>query len=194
LVPGKRPMIRLNFLSLLAASLLTGLAACTDRQPLLEPTPTLTEPYRLDSGDQLRIVVYDQPSLTNLYDVDQAGEVAFPLIGDIEARAATSEELARRIETRLAMGFLREPDVTVEVATYRPFFVLGEVGDPGQYPYVPGITAETAIAVAGGFTERANKRLVRISRTIGDARHEARIPVTELIRPGDTIYVPESLF
>jgi len=187
-------MIRLRLLAAMAAPLLAGLAACADRPPLLEPTPTLIEPYRLGAGDQLRIVVYDQPSLTNLYDVDQSGDVAFPLIGDIHARDATAEELARRIESRLAMGFLREPDVTVEVAVYRPFFVLGEVGTPGQYPYVPGITAETAIAVAGGFGERANKRQVRISRTIGRNRHEARVPVTELIRPGDTIYVPESLF
>jgi len=84
--------------------------------------------------------------------------------------------------------------VTVEVAAYRPFFVLGEVGTPGQYPYVPGITAETAVAVAGGFTDRANKRVVRVSRTIGGKLYESRIPVIEPIRPGDTIYVPESLF
>jgi polysaccharide export outer membrane protein len=187
-------MIRLRFLAITAVLCLAGLTGCTDRPPLLEPTPALTEPYRLGAGDQLRIVVYDQPSLTNLYDVDQAGEVAFPLIGDVAARDATAEELARRIESRLAMGFLREPDVTVEVTTYRPFFVLGEVGTPGQYPYVPGINAETAVAVAGGFTERANKRQVRISRTIGGERYEARLAVTELIQPGDTIYVPESLF
>jgi polysaccharide biosynthesis/export protein len=82
----------------------------------------------------------------------------------------------------------------VEVATYRPFFVLGEVGTPGQYPYVPGITAETAIAVAGGFTDRANRRVVRLSRTTNGKLYESRIPVIEPIRPGDTIYVFESLF
>src|SRR5690606_3523005 len=89
-------MIRLRLLAAMAAPLLAGLAACADRPPLLEPTPTLIEPYRLGAGDQLRIVVYDQPSLTNLYDVDQSGDVAFPLIGDIHARDATAEELARR--------------------------------------------------------------------------------------------------
>ena len=99
-----------------------------------------------------------------------------------------------RIEAKLATAYLREPNVTVEVATYRPFFVLGEVGNPGQFPYVPGITAETAVAVAGGFTDRANKRMVRVSRTMNGKLYEARVSVIEPIRPGDTIYVPESLF
>jgi polysaccharide export outer membrane protein len=117
-----------------------------------------------------------------------------PLIGDVTARDATLDELGHRIEGRLATAYLREPDVTVEVASYRPFFVLGEVGNPGQYTYFPGINAETAIAVAGGFTERANKYVVRVSRTIGGRLYESRMRVTEPIRPGDTIYVAESLF
>jgi polysaccharide biosynthesis/export protein len=188
-------MIRLRIpAAIIAAALVAGLSACTDRGPLVNPVPAVSGPYRLGAGDQIRIVVYDQPSLTNLYEVNQSGEVAFPLIGDVRARDTTAEELARQIETRLATAYLREPDVTVEVATYRPFFVLGEVGNPGQYPYVPGVTAEKAIAVAGGFTERANKRVVRVSRTVSGQLHEARFPVTGLIQPGDTVYVPESLF
>jgi polysaccharide export outer membrane protein len=177
-----------------AASLAVFLAGCSDRPPLMDPAPALTGPYRLDSGDQLRIVVYDQPSLSNMYQVDQSGQVNFPLIGDVAAREATVDEVAQRIEASLATAYLREPDVTVEVAAYRPFFVLGEVGNPGQYAYVPGITAETAIAVAGGFTERANKRVVRVSRTVNGQLYESRIRVTETIRPGDTVYVPEGLF
>jgi polysaccharide export outer membrane protein len=179
---------------LFAACFAAFLAACTDRPPLMDPEPVLSGPYRLDSGDRLRVVVYDQPSLTNLYEVDQSGQVNFPLIGDVGARDATVDEVASRIEARLATAYLREPDVTVEVADYRPFFVLGEVGSPGQYPYVPGITAETAIAVAGGFTDRANKRVVRVSRTVNGQLYESRIRVTESIQPGDTLYVPESLF
>ena len=179
---------------LMAIGVALAVGGCTDRPPLAEPFPAAVGPYRLDAGDELRIVVYDQPSLTNLYKVDQSGTVAVPLIGDVEARDATTDELAGRIEARLATAYLREPNVTVEVATYRPFFVLGEVAAPGQYAYVPGITAETAVAVAGGFTDRANKWTVRVSRTINGALVEARIPVVEPIRPGDTIYVPESLF
>ena len=179
--------------AMIALAIAAGLSACTDRPPLVQPVPALTGPYRLDAGDQLRIVVYDQPSLTNLYEVAQSGEVAFPLIGDVAARDATADELAGRIEARLATAYLREPDVSVEVAAYRPFFVLGEVGNPGQFPYVPGMNVETAVAVAGGFTERANKRVARVTRKVGGEVHEARISVTDLIRPGDTVYVPESL-
>lgn len=179
---------------LTAAGLALGLSACGERPPLDQPVPNVEGPYRLDTGDRLRIVVYDQPALTNLYEVDQAGSVAMPLIGEVEARGNTPDELASRITARLATNYLRDPDVTVEVATYRPFFVLGEVGDPGQYTYVPGMTAETAIAVAGGFTERANETVVRISRTINGKLHEGRIAVTDPIRPGDTIYVSERLF
>jgi polysaccharide export outer membrane protein len=188
-------MIRLRFFAtILFAALSALLAGCSDRALLVEPATVGSGPYLLGPGDRLRIVVYDQPSLTNIYEVDQTGQVSFPLIGDVAANDSTVDELAERIEGRLATSYLREPDVTVEVATYRPFFVLGEVGNPGQYPYVPGITAETAVAVAGGFTDRANKRVVRVSRTTSGKLYESRIPVTETIRPGDTIYVTESLF
>ena len=188
-------MMRPPVTAALAALVMVGaLSACTDRPSLLEPVPALTGPYRLDAGDELRIVVYEQPSLTNLYEVDQSGQISVPLIGDVPARGATTDELAQRIETRLATAYLRDPNVTIEVANYRPFFVLGEVTSPGQYNYVPGITAETAIAVAGGFTERANKRVVRVSRQANGRLYDLHLTVTELIRPGDTIYVVESLF
>ncbi len=188
-------MIRLHiFASILVAGWVSILAGCTDRPPLSEPATVGSGPYVLGAGDRLRIVVYDQPSLTNLYEVDQSGQVSLPLIGDVAASGATSDELAQRVEAKLASAYLREPNVTVEVATYRPFFVLGEVGTPGQFAYVPGITAEMAVAVAGGFTDRANKRVVRLSRTVNGKLYESRISVVEPIRPGDTIYVPESLF
>jgi polysaccharide biosynthesis/export protein len=178
-------------IAILAAAILGG---CTERPPLHGPSAMLEGPYRLDTGDELRIVVFEQASLTNVYEIDQAGYVALPLIGEVPARGGTTDELEARIAAKLGTSYLRDPDVTVEVATYRPFFVLGEVGNPGQYTYVPGMTAETAIAVAGGFTDRANVRVVRVSRTIAGRLHEGRIAVTEPIRPGDTIYVSERLF
>jgi polysaccharide export outer membrane protein len=179
---------------IIAVALLSaGLAAC-ERPPLLYPSPTIAGPYRLDTGDRLRIVVFEQASLTNIYEVDQSGQVNLPLIGDVQARGATTDEIAARVTASLATAYLRDPDVTVEVATYRPFFALGEVGNPGQYTYVPGMTAETAIAAAGGYTDRANKRVVRISRSLNGVLYEGRIAVTEPIRPGDTIYVSEALF
>lgn len=185
-------MIRLYISAILIGTAL--LAGCVDRAPLSEPAAVGSGPYLLGSGDRLRIVVYDQASLTNLYEVDQSGQISMPLIGDVPASDSTTDTLADRIEAKLGTAYLREPNVTVEVATYRPFFVLGEVGTPGQFPYVPGITAETAIAVAGGFTDRANKRIVRVSRTVNGRLFEDIIPVVEPIRPGDTIYVLESLF
>ena len=181
-------------LCILAAVTAASLSGCGERPPLQSPSATLEGPYRLDTGDELRIVVFEQASLTNLYEIDQAGHIAMPLIGAVPARGGTTDELEARIAARLATSYLRDPDVTVEVANYRPFFALGEVGNPGQYTYVPGMTAETAIAVAGGFTDRANMRVVRVSRSIAGKLHEGRIAVTEPIRPGDTIYVSERLF
>ena len=169
------------------------IAGCSERPPLDTASPGLVGPYRLGTGDELRVVVYEQPELTNIYRVDQLGYVSVPLIGDVKAGGSTTDELETRIQAQLGSTYLVDPDVAVEVLSYRPFFVLGEVGTPGQFQYVPGMTAETAIAVAGGFTDRANMRVVRVSRTIDGKLYEGRIAVTEPIRPGDTIYVSERL-
>ncbi len=188
-------MIRLRVLAVVVVAALAGagLGAC-ERPPLPVASAMIEGPYRLDTGDELRVVVFEQASLTNLYSINQSGYISMPLIGDVAVRGSTTEEIAGRIAGRLGAAFLRDPNVSVEVAAYRPFFALGEVGNPGQYTYVPGMTAETAIAVAGGFTDRANLRVVRVSRTIDEKLYEGRIAVTEPIRPGDTIYVYERLF
>lgn len=186
-------MAILRFLSLLVALSLIG--GCSgDRDKLVSGAPTLDGPYRLDSADQIRIVVFDQAELTNIYRVDQAGYVSLPLIGLVPARSSTIVELQARIRSRLASTVLRNPDVTVEVVQYRPFFVLGEVNNAGQYVYVPNMTVESAIAVAGGYTARAKKRWARLSRTLDGAVFEGKVAITEPIRPGDTIYVHERLF
>jgi polysaccharide export outer membrane protein len=188
-------MICLRVIALILGALFcAALAGCGDRPPLTHPAPSVEGPYRLDTGDKIRVTVYDQTGLTNVYEVDQAGFVNIPLAGRIEARGSTTEQVAGRISAKLGATYLRNPNVTAEVTTYRPIFVLGEVGNPGQYTYVPGMTAETAAAVAGGFTDRANKRLVRVSRTLGGKLVEGRIAVTEPIRPGDTVDVYEALF
>ena len=105
--------------------------------------------YRLDAGDRLRIVVFGQEGLTNSYSVDAAGVVTMPLIGSVPARGCTPAELAAAVTARLQGGFIREPYVAVEIEAYRPFFILGEVAAPGQYPYVPNMTAQAAVAIAG---------------------------------------------
>ena len=151
-------------------------------------------PYTLDSGDRLRIVVFGQDGLSNSYIVDASGHIAMPLIGSVMARGASTDELSSRIADRLRQGFIKEPHVAVEVEAYRPFFILGEVGQPGQYPFVSDMTAETAVAIAGGFGARAYRRTVIVTRTINGQPVRLTVPVNFPIRPGDTINVQERWF
>ena len=152
------------------------------------------QPYRLDSGDRLRITVFEQPGLSNTYTVDQAGYIAFPLIGQVAARGETLPALEGSIAARLRQGYLRDPDVTIEVDRYRPVFVMGEVGRPGQYSYVPGMTAQNAIAIAGGFTPRGNQRDVDVTRRINGRVFTGRTEISSPVLAGDTIHVRERLF
>lgn len=152
------------------------------------------QPYSLDSGDRLRISVFEQQSLTNTYTVDQAGYIAFPLIGQVAARGSTVAKLEGVIAHKLKQGFLRDPDVTIEIDRYRSIFIMGEVGQPGQYSYVPGMTVMNAIAVSGGFTPRANQHDFDITRNINGNILTGRVLITDPILAGDTIYVRERLF
>jgi polysaccharide export outer membrane protein len=151
-------------------------------------------PYTLDTGDKLRIVVFGQDTLSNTYTVDAAGVVTMPLIGAVDARGMTTAQLSGAIAGRLKANFIRDPSVAVEVDTYRPFFVLGEITFPGQYPYVPNMTVENAIAIAGGFTPRASRDKVRITRKIQGAPARYTLPLRSPLRPGDTIEVSERWF
>ena len=151
-------------------------------------------PYTLDSGDKLRIVVFGQDTLSNNYTVDAQGQVTLPLIGAVEARGLTTSQLSGAITGRLKSGYVRDPSVAVEIDTYRPFFVLGEVTYPGQYPYVPNMTVENAIAIAGGFTPRASKDKVTITRKVQGAPSRYVLPLRHQLRPGDTIEVSERWF
>jgi polysaccharide export outer membrane protein len=155
---------------------------------------TLTLPYQLDSSDRLRIIVFGQTDLSNTYTIDQAGYIAFPLIGSVPARGKTQQELANDIGRRLRKGYLRDPDVSVEVDTYRPIFVMGEVQNAGQYTYVAGMTVQNAIATAGGFSTRAQQGDVDITRQINGEIINGRVPISDPLRPGDTIYVRERYF
>lgn len=149
------------------------------------------EPYQLDSGDRLRVTVFGQDGVTNTYLVDAAGNVNVALIGPVRARGLTTNELARTIGDRLRQGYIREPRVAVEVETYRPFFILGEVMAPGQYPFVANMTVETAVAIAGGYSPRAQKSDARVTRNINGLPQRNRVPPSYPLRPGDTITIPE---
>lgn len=148
-------------------------------------------PYILDTGDRLRVLVYGQPSLSRIYTVDQVGDIAFPLIGNVRARGRTTTQLERTIRGRLARDFVRDPFVTVDVAQNRPFFILGEVRLPGKYPFVSGMTVETAVAIAGGYTERASERRFRITRRLNGLVDQIEAPSDYTLLPGDTVYVFE---
>ena len=168
-------------------------AAAMAQAPAAEPV--IEEPaYLLDSGDKLRVVVFGQEGLSNSYSVDAAGMITMPLIGPVPARERTTTGLSRAIAEKLRNGYIREPHVAVEIEAYRPFFILGEVTAPGQYPYVANMTAETAIAIAGGFTPRAEKKTVEVSRSNERQLYRGRVPLGFQIRPGDTVLVRERWF
>ena len=157
-------------------------------------TPFQQGGYTLDSGDRLRVVVFGQDGLTNSYVVDASGHIDMPLIGTVAARGLTTSQLSARISDQLRQGFIREPHVAVEVEAYRPFFILGEVTQPGQYPYVANMTVETAVAIAGGFTPRGYHRTMTISRNFAGGTYRFEVPITYPICPGDTVQVQERWF
>ena len=151
-------------------------------------------PYLLDAGDRLRIFVYGQPNLSRIYVVDQQGRIAVPLIGDVEARGRTTRQLTSLIARRLGTQFVKDPQVTVDIAQNRPFFILGEVRNAGQYPFVSGLTVQSAVAIAGGYADRANERHVRITRRHNGLVEKMDVPPDYPVRPGDEVYVYERWF
>jgi polysaccharide biosynthesis/export protein len=151
-------------------------------------------PYILDTGDKLRVFVYGQPNLSRAYTVDQEGIITVPLINDVRARGRTTRDVEETITHRLGAEFVRDPQVTVDILQNRPFFIYGEVRAGGQYPFVSGMTVETAIAIAGGYSERASTRSYRITRRNGGFSDQIDVPGDFLVLPGDTVYVNERFF
>jgi polysaccharide export outer membrane protein len=150
--------------------------------------------YRLDAGDKLRVVVYGQEGLTNSYAIDAGGAITMPLIGSVPARGRTPAELASAITARLRSGYIRDPSVAVEIESYRPFFILGEVAAPGQYPYVPNMSVESAVAIAGGFSPRARRDYVTLTHTDASGSSRYVVPLGTPLGPGDTVFVGERWF
>jgi polysaccharide export outer membrane protein len=150
--------------------------------------------YRLDAGDRLRVVVYGQEGLTNTYAIDAGGSITMPLIGSVPARGRTPAGLASEITAKLRNGFIREPSVAVEIEAYRPFFILGEVAAPGQYPYVPNMSVESAVAIAGGFSPRARRDSVTLTHSDASGPMRMVVPLGTALGPGDTVMVGERWF
>jgi polysaccharide export outer membrane protein len=179
---------------IIAIAALATLAGCAGYRPGSAHQPELVAPYQLDSGDQLRVIVFGEADLTNSYTVDKAGRISMPLIGFVEARGRTTAEIEGDVAARLRAGYLRAPDVSVEVDRYRPFFAMGEVNAAGQYSYVAGMTVQNAVAIAGGFTPRADRQLVKVTRSTNGQIETAQLRMTDPVMPGDTIYVRERFF
>lgn len=149
--------------------------------------------YRLGPGDQLRVTVFNEAELTGQYLVGSQGTIAYPLVGAIEAAGLTVGEFTLRLQEALS-EYIRQPNVSVEVANYRPFFILGEVQRPGTYPYSANLTVLNAVATAGGFTYRANRSRVYIRHANETQERVYDLTIATPVLPGDTIRIGERLF
>ena len=187
-----------RFLSWVAA-LVIGLqvAGCyTDFGPVVlaeNPIVQPVVPTHLQAGDRIKVTVYGEENLNGVYDVDPAGFISVPLAGNIRAAGRTKQEIQRDIAAKYK-SYLQEPNVTVDFVAFRPFYVMGEVFHPGEFPYRAGLDVVSAITTAGGLTYRADRSMVFI-RHAGEAvwREYANVP-TVMIAPGDIIRIPERYF
>jgi len=152
------------------------------------------EDYRLDTGDSVRVTVFGEGDLSGEFKVDDTGKISLPLIGEVKAEGRTASELETAITDALRPDYLISPNVTIEVLNYRPFFIMGEVRNPGSYPYVSGISVMEAVALAGGFTYRARTNEVFIKRAGAPGEEEKLLPVETEVLPGDVIRVRERFF
>jgi polysaccharide export outer membrane protein len=170
--------------------LLPGLAAAQDAAPATRLVPE----YRLGSGDKVRVTTFGEEALTGEFLVGGTGKVSMPLVGELDAAGLTAREFQSRVETALKEGYLREPRVSVEVLSYRPFYILGEVTKPGEYPYTNGLTVQNAVATANGFTYRANTKKVFVRHAGSTSEEEVPLTSTTQVAPGDTIRIAERFF
>jgi polysaccharide export outer membrane protein len=173
----------------------TRLAAPASAQA---PAPTLpsasADKYVLGSNDRIRLKVYGEPDISGEYEIDSGGGVSVPLAGHINAAGLTTRQLERSITSALSKGIVRDPRVNVEIALYRPYYILGEVKKSGEYPYRLGLTVLDAVASAGGFTYRANENKVYLRRSGGGAEEIYALDAPVPVFPGDNIRIPERYF
>jgi polysaccharide export outer membrane protein len=175
------------------ATLLAGCASGTGRLPVL-PNDQHGAVYLLGAGDSLRITVFGEPDLSGTFKISDNGALVMPLVGQVSAQGLSVPELQKRLVGQLNVKAVKSPDVTIQVEEYRPFFILGEVKNPGSYPYVPDMTVLTAVAIAGGFTFRASQDEVSVTRKRNGAPIEARARRDARVLPGDVVYVFERHF
>jgi polysaccharide export outer membrane protein len=192
-------MFRLPALILVGLLALLSLYGCA-QGPLASASATdaaasrVIEDYRLGIADKVRVTVFGEESLSGEFVVGSNGKLSLPLIGETQAAGFTIGQLQDEISRGYRQGYLNEPRVSAEVLNYRPFYILGEVEKPGEYPYTNGLTILNAVATAGGFTYRADMRRIFVKRAEGDAEEEFLLTTSTRIAPGDTIRIRERLF
>lgn len=152
------------------------------------------EEYRLSAGDKVRLTVYNEAAFSGEFAVSTNGQLSLPLIGDISAENRTVTEITADIQHKLADGYLRDPKVNVEITAYRPFFILGEVSAPGQYPYASGMTVLNAVATAQGFSPRARRSVAYIRKAKSPTEEAFELTPDLRVQPGDTIRIGERYF
>ncbi len=199
---GEQNMTRIVLMFAAALSLAACDLISTDVELPLAPqqigltslNTTASAQYRLGSGDRLAISVFGHPDLSGEFEVDGSGEIAYPLLGQVQARGHTLEELSAIITDDLNRDFIVDPRVSVEVLNFRPFYILGQVNAPGSYPYVSGLNVRQAVAIAGGFTRRADQSEVVIVREIDQTDIKYAATPNAPVLPGDTVEVRRRLF
>jgi polysaccharide export outer membrane protein len=183
-------MRRFYALAIIAVLAISG---CTTTRPSTYLVET-KGPYQLDTGDVVRVTVYGDAELSKNYRVDDKGAIAFPLVGAVPVRGVTTEDASKRLARALANGYMRSPDVAVEVDQYRPFYIQGEIRSAGQFPYVYGMSVRAAISTAGGFTETAERESAVVYRQQGNQMVKGVVDLDFPIYPGDTIVISERWF
>ncbi len=152
---------------------------------------TIQNAYTLGAGDKLRIVVFGQEDLSGEFELDSSGWISLPLIGEIRATGLTLRQVEMAIREKLLEGYLKRPQVSAEVLNYRPYFIDGEVNEPGEYPFRQGITVREAAAVAGGFTYWANKNEAYVAGRNDPEKRKRKVSTSTLVQPGDYIWIED---
>lgn len=205
---SRRYRKRRLFAALIGVGLIAGCSAPPTRE-VPAPTPATGETpkvsaatqvmdsidgYRLGPGDKIRLTVLRHEDLSGEFELDGEGYFAMPLVGELNAYRHTARQLESEIESELeGPGYLVDPQVSIEVLNYRPFYIIGEVNQPGSYPYVKGMDVVNAISLAGGFTHRADEGDISISRAGANGR-SLEAELTSEVLPGDIVEVPERVF
>lgn len=186
---------RLLIAAVIGASTPVGAEINTDQAQITQaPENYENEQYKVGSGDLLKITIFNQEELSGEYSINGTGQIALPLIGDINTKDLTVKQVEQGIANKLKPDYLLNPRVNVQVLNYRPFYILGEVKEPQSYPYVDGMTYLNAVAIAGGFTYRAKEDHVMVVRMKDPKKTQIRLNMDERVMPGDVIHIEERFF